>query len=177
MFPVCSLICAIFLCLFIFFFLSYCVWGLLFLSFTESWILSLKKVVFFLAFCFCPPKVGPVVCEFCIEWDICWVFVCVLYLWWARLSEVVLRLLMIVFFFFFFHLVGASCMGCYWWLGDTGSYIQVVSFVWVLTIWCSLGLVLWYSRVLESLLPFQRLFDLWSRMNIPQVICYGIKGE
>ena len=35
----------------------------------------------------------------------------------------------------------ASCMGCYWWLGDVRSCIPVVSFVWVLTIWYSLGLV------------------------------------
>ena len=28
-----------------------------------------------------------------------------------------------------------SCTGCYWWLGDAGSWIQVVSFVSVLTIW------------------------------------------
>ena len=32
-----------------------------------------------------------------------------------------------------------SWTGCYWWLGDAGSCIQVVSFVWVLTIWYSLG--------------------------------------
>ena len=35
----------------------------------------------------------------------------------------------------------ASCTGCYWWLSDAGSCIQAVSFVWVLTIWYSLGLV------------------------------------
>ena len=34
-----------------------------------------------------------------------------------------------------------SCSGCYRWLGDAGSCIQVVSSVWVLTIWYSLGLV------------------------------------
>ena len=34
-----------------------------------------------------------------------------------------------------------SCTGCYWWLGDAGSCIQVVSFMWVLTIWYSLRLV------------------------------------
>ena len=49
------------------------------------------------------------------------------------------------------------CTGCYWWLGDARSCIQVVSFVWVLTIWYSLVLVLRYSRVLESVLPLQRL--------------------
>ena len=47
------------------------------------------------------------------------------------------------------------------WLGDSGSCIQVVSFLWVLTIWYSLLLVLWLSRVLESMLPLQRL-RVWS---------------
>ena len=32
---------------------------------------------------------------------------------------------------------------CYWWLGDAGSCIQVVSFVWVLTIWYSRRLGSW----------------------------------
>ena len=41
----------------------------------------------------------------------------------------------------------ASCTGCYWWLGDARSCIQVVSFAWVLTIWYSLWLVLLQSRV------------------------------
>ena len=54
-----------------------------------------------------------------------------------------------------------SCIGCYWWLGDARSCIQVVSFVWVLTIWYPLGLVLWQSRVSESVLPLQRLRG-WS---------------
>ena len=36
----------------------------------------------------------------------------------------------------------ASCIGCYWWSGDAGSWIQMISFVWVLTIWYSLGFVL-----------------------------------
>ena len=33
----------------------------------------------------------------------------------------------------------ASCTGYYSWLGDAGPCIQVVSFVWVLTIWYSHG--------------------------------------
>ena len=36
----------------------------------------------------------------------------------------------------------ASCTECYWWLGDAGSCIQVVLFVWVLTIWYS-----WWAAV------------------------------
>ena len=61
-FLVCSFICVVFLCLFIISILTYYVWGLLFPGFKESWILSLKKVEFFLPFGFCSPKVGPVVC-------------------------------------------------------------------------------------------------------------------
>ena len=52
-FLVCSFIGVVFLCLFIIFFLTYCVWGLLFPGF---------KVELFLPFGFCLPKIGPVVC-------------------------------------------------------------------------------------------------------------------
>ena len=62
---------------------TYCFWGLLFPGF---------KVKFFLPFGFCPYKVGPVVCvSFTQGWDLCWVFVCLFFLWWARLSEVVIQ--------------------------------------------------------------------------------------
>ena len=39
----------------------------------------------------------------------------------------------------------ASCTGCYWWLGDIGSCIQVASFVWVLNLLLSRvsSLVVW----------------------------------
>ena len=50
-FLVCSFICAVFLCFFIF--KIYCVWGLLFPSF---------KVEFFLPFGYCSYKIGPVAC-------------------------------------------------------------------------------------------------------------------
>ena len=50
---------------------------------------------------------------------------------------------------------------CYWWLSDAGSRIQVVSFVWVLTIWYSLGLVLFSLGSWKSVLPLQRL-RAWS---------------
>ena len=83
-----------------------------------------------------------------------------------------------LYFCFVCCLDKASCTGCYWWLGDSGSCIQVVSFVWVLSIWYSLELILWYPRVLESVLLFQRLrLDLWSGTKIQQVICYGIKWD
>ena len=74
----------------------------------------------------------------------------------------------------------ASCTWCYWWLGNAGSCIQAVSFVWVLIIWYSLGLVLWLSRVLESVLPLQRL-RAWSlskdqpRSNLPRGISLEMK--
>ena len=107
-----------------------CVWGLLFPGF---------KVEFFLAFGFCPPKFGPVVCgEICAEL----LFVCLFFLWWARLSEVVILsaddwACIYVFLLLLFR--WGSCTGCYWWLGEARACIQVVSFVWVLTIWYSLS--------------------------------------
>ena len=66
-----------------------------------------------------------------------------------------------VFCLLFTCLLLTSFTGCYCWLNDAGSCIQVVSFVWVLTIWYSLRLVLWLSRVLESVFPFRRL-RAWS---------------
>ena len=108
-FLVCSFICAVFLCLFFlsfFLFLSYCVWGLLFPGFKESWILCLKKVEFFLPFGLCSPKIGPVVCaEFLFvsplmgkaEWGgdpvCCWLG---------------------LYFCFVYCLDEASCTWCYW---------------------------------------------------------------
>ena len=73
-------------------------------------------------------------------------FVCLFFLWLARPSEVVTLsaddwVCFVLFLFCFLDEV--SCTGCYWWLGDAGSCVQVVFFVWVLTIWYSLGLVLW----------------------------------
>ena len=75
-FLVYSFICIVFLCLL--FFLTYCIWGLLFPGFKESWILSLKKTEFFLPFGFCPPKFGPVVCVSFLQGVICaeFLFVC-----------------------------------------------------------------------------------------------------
>ena len=86
-----SFICVVFLCLLIFLiFLSYCVWGLLFPGFKKSWIYSLKKVEFFLPFGFCPSKFAPVTCVYFVKGEICaeFLFVCLFFLWWARLSEV-----------------------------------------------------------------------------------------
>ena len=85
MFLVCSFICVVFLCPFTFFFcLTYCVWGLPFPGF---------KVEFFLLFCFCSLKISPVVCvrvyrvRFLLS--IC-LFLCLFFLWLAKLSEVII---------------------------------------------------------------------------------------
>ena len=104
-------------------------------------------------------------CKLPMGWDLCWVFC-------------------LFVFLFVFPLMGKAVWGgnpvC-WWLGfyfcfvcclegtqgTTGgsvmcwSCVQVVSFVWVLTIWYSLGLVLWWSTVLESVPPILRL-RVWS---------------
>ena len=127
-------LCSISLPFHYYYFLTCCVWGLLFPGF---------KVEFFLPFGFCPLKVVLVVRKLHIGWDLCWVFVCLLFLWWSRLSGVViLSADDWVCIFCCCCLAEASCTGCYWWLGDARACIQVVSFVWVLTIWYSLGLVL-----------------------------------
>ena len=62
----------------------------------------------------------------------------------------------------------ASCTGCYWWLGFAGSCIQVVSLLWFLTIWYSLGL-----GVL-CIMPRVRV-PKTERIRCPQQ-CKSIKG-
>ena len=81
-----------------------------------------------------------------------------------------------LYFCFVCCLDEASCTGCYWSLGNAGSCVQVVSFLWVFTIWYSLGLVLWLSRLLESVLPLptaqglisgqERRFHKWFVMAL-----------
>ena len=129
-------ICVVFLCLFIIslFLLTYCVWGFLFPGF---------KVQFFLPFGFCPPKVGPVVWVSFVQGEICAELLFAFSLmskaewglnpvcWWLGL------------YFCCVCCLDESCTGCYWWLGDAGPCITVIFFVWVLTIWYPLGLVLW----------------------------------
>ena len=73
------------------------------------------------------------------------------------------------------------CTGYYWWLRDARFCIQVVSFVWVLTIWYSPGLVLCLSRVLESVLSLQMLRAWYlskdqPRSNLPRGISPKMKG-
>ena len=78
-FLICSFVCVVFLCLFFsFFFLTYCICGRLFPGF---------KVEFFLLVTFllrlCKLHVGWYLCCVCLS-------VCLFFLWWARLSEVVI---------------------------------------------------------------------------------------
>ena len=69
------------------------------------------------------------------------------------------------------------CKGCYWRLCDAHSCIHVASFVWVLTIWHSLG----FSGNLGSWSQCSHSkdseLDLWSGTKIPQVVCYDIKWD
>ena len=81
---VCSVICVVFLCFFLIF-LSLCLRS----SFPrlQGWILS--------SFWFLPSwGWSNGLCKLHIGWDLCWVFVCLLaclfFLWWARLSEVII---------------------------------------------------------------------------------------
>ena len=143
MFLVCSFICEVFLCFFIIIiFLTYYVWGLLFLgSMLNSFFLLVSSLLrlaqwfvwamcrvrfmlrFFLLLLFVFPLMGKA------EWGdnpVCW---------WLGL-----------YFCFVCCLDEASCTGFYWCLGEARTCIPVVSFVWVLTLWYSLGFVLWYSR-------------------------------
>ena len=69
--------------------------------------------------------------------------------WWVYMYMYFVTAICLGFIFGFLFLSicfvwdEVSCTGSYWWLGDARSCIQVVSFVWVLTIWYSLALVLW----------------------------------
>ena len=108
------------------------------LRFIQWFVWTSYRVRFVLSFCFFCLFVFPLMSK--AEWG------CNPVCWWLGLH-----------FCFVCCLDEVSCTGCYLWLDDAGSSIQVVSFVWVLTIWYSLGLVLWQSRVLESVLPLQRL--------------------
>ena len=113
---VCSFICVVFLCHFIFFFLlTNCFWVLLFQGF---------KFEFFSYFGFCPSKGwSSDLCKLHIAWDLCWVIDYLLVFplmgktewvgnpvcWWLDL-----------YFCFVCCLDEASCTGCSWWLGDAG---------------------------------------------------------
>ena len=135
-FLVCSSISVVFLCLFAIFLNLLCLRSPF--PRLQCWILS--------SFRFLPSKVGPVVCISVLEGESCAEFlsVCLFFLWWAGLSEmVVLSDGLGLCFCFVCCLDELSCTGCYWWLGDVGSCITVVSCMWVFTIWYLLELVLW----------------------------------
>ena len=137
-----------------YFLLTYCVWSLSSPGFS---------VEFFLPFGFCPPMVGPVVCVSFLWGEICteyFLFVFPL-MGKAEWGGNPVCYWLGLYFCFVCCLDEVSCTGCYWWLCDARSSIQVVSFVWVFTIWYSLGFLFWYSRVLEAVLPLQRLRS-WS---------------
>ena len=106
----------------------YCVWGLLFPGFTVAFLLPLG---------FCPPKAGPVVCVSFLSGEVCaeFLFVCLFFLWWARLSEVVCCLLttgivlVCVVRWGVLHrvlLVDGWRGVWYWWMGGTGSWCSLV---------------------------------------------------
>ena len=153
------------------FFLTYCVWGLLFPGFLFE---------FFLPFGFCLlVSVWPSdLCKLQTGRDLCWILFALLFLWWARLSEVTtLSADDWACIFVVFCLVEASCKVWSWWLGDARPCIQVI-FVWVLAIWYSLGLFLWQSRVLESVIPLQRLRAWFLVKNDHStVFCCGVTWD
>ena len=89
---------------------------------------------FFLPFGFCLPKFGPVLCVSFVQGEICAEFFVCLFVFplmgkveWG--GDPVYWSLGL-YFCFVCCLDEASCTGCYWWLGDARSCIQVVSFVW-----------------------------------------------
>ena len=155
MFLVCSFIFVVFSAFF------FCFFNLLYL---RSPFPGLQVWIFFLPFGFCPPKVGPVVCVSFIQGEICadFLFGCLFFLWWARLSEVVILSADYLVCIFILFVVQMRCPT----QGATDDWVMAgLVFkwfpLWVLTIWYSLRLVLWWSGCLESVLPLQRL-RAWS---------------
>ena len=87
-------------------------------------------------------------CKLHIGRDLCWIFVVVCLFIFPLMGKAewggnpVFSWLG-VYFCFVCCLYGMSCTGCYLWLlGDAGSCLQVISFVWFLITWYSLRLVL-----------------------------------
>ena len=68
-------------------------------------------------------------------------------------------------FVFFFCLDEAFCTGCYWWGGDARSCTQVVAFVWILSIWYSLG---WRSNqsILKEISPGISLEGMMLKLKL-----------
>ena len=69
------------------------------------------------------------------------------------------------YFCFVCYLDEASCTGCYGWLGDAGSCIQVVSFVWVLTI---------YSRILDECVFWAGHEGRAAKICSLVLVCYSL---
>ena len=80
-----------------------------------------------------------------------------------------------LYFCFVSCLDEVSCTGCYWWWGDAGSCVQAVSFVWVLTVWYSLGLVLLISSASVRSIPFLSFIEPIFACNVPLVSLVFLK--
>jgi len=71
-----------------------------------------------------------------------------------------------------------SCTGCYWWLGDAGTFIQVVSIVWVLMVSHFGVFVLISLNVIKkplvesSFLTRYQALSLWSGSADPKTLRY-----
>ena len=90
----------------------------------------MKKVEFLLPFGFCAPKVGPVVCVNFVQGEVCVESLFVCFSSDGQANEVeILSADDWVCFCFVCCLGAVSCTVCYWWVGDAGSCIPVVSFV------------------------------------------------
>ena len=127
-FLVCSFICVVFLCLFIIFLNLLCLRSPF--QRLQGWILS--------SFWFLPSLAwSSGLCKLCYRVRFVQILICLFVFplmgkaewggnpvcWWLGL-----------YFCFVCYLDELSCTGCYWWLDDARACIQVVSFVWVLTI-------------------------------------------
>ena len=120
-------------------------------------------------------------------WYLCWsyificLFICLFFLWWkkAKWSGNPVCWWLAWYFCFVCCLGEMSYTVYYWWLGDAQTTcIKVVSFVWVLTTWYSLTLVIWLFRIWsQGSLSKGSELDPWSGTKIPQVVCYVNKWD
>ena len=131
---ICSFIGVVFLCIFIIIFFN--------LLSLKSLFPKIQNWIFFFLLVSALLSLVSGLCKLQIGWDLCWDFfgvvVCLFVFplkgkaegggnpvsWWFCL-----------YFCFVCCLDKALCTGCYLWLPDAGTCIQVVSFVWVLTVW------------------------------------------
>ena len=134
-------ICTVFLWLYFF---KCCVWSPLFSGFKESWIISFKKVEFFLSFVSALISLISGLCELPIGLDYAeFLFVCFSYdgqgwvMWYSCP-------LMIEFVFLFCLLFRWGVLHRVLLVAGWSQVLYSSGFlVWVLTIWYPLGLVLW----------------------------------